>query len=377
MSKILSWDVGIKNLAFCMLQKEENKFKILDWGVINLVDDTQLCQTMIRGGEKCSNIAKYKIFCSEDPQLINTELCVCEKHKEKVEPKLTDIIIKEVKPKSKQIISEILTCSLCDLDATCKISNIGELFEKKYCWCNTHKKKGILFEKKIKVRKITSTNCNKKPIQLLAEKLFSKLDLHENFMQVDEVLIENQPSLINMTMKTISSMLYSYFVLRGMIDKKYNSTIQEVKFISPSNKLKVSEDNTNSVLKKVEKTQVYKMTKKLSVKYCDILLNDEWKKVFAEFKKKDDPADAFLQGLRCMFGDDLPEEYINKLKIIGFEDDAVAKKPTKKIKEIKEKDDTKIKKPSRKNVKSKKFSNIIKEDDETIEEEIIEIIEIL
>jgi hypothetical protein len=137
MSTILSWDVGIKNLAFCMLQKEENKFKILDWGVINLVDDTQLCQMTIRGGEKCANSAKYKISCLEDIQLLSSELCVCEKHKGKVEPKLADIIIKEAKKtKSKQIIPDILTCSLCDLDATCKISNIDEILEKQYCWCS-------------------------------------------------------------------------------------------------------------------------------------------------------------------------------------------------------------------------------------------------
>jgi hypothetical protein len=41
-------------------------------------------------------------------------------------------------------------------------------------------------------------------------------------------------------MKTIATLLYSYFVFRGIIDNKLtNSKIQNVKFISPSNKLKV------------------------------------------------------------------------------------------------------------------------------------------
>mgnify|MGYP003344978528 CR=1 FL=1 len=31
MSKILSWDVGIKNLAYCVIQKDDNDFKILNY----------------------------------------------------------------------------------------------------------------------------------------------------------------------------------------------------------------------------------------------------------------------------------------------------------------------------------------------------------
>ena len=32
----LGWDIGIKNLAFCLMDHEKGKFKIIDWGVINL-----------------------------------------------------------------------------------------------------------------------------------------------------------------------------------------------------------------------------------------------------------------------------------------------------------------------------------------------------
>ena len=34
----LSWDIGIKNLAFCF-NDLRGKFKIIDWGVINLLDE--------------------------------------------------------------------------------------------------------------------------------------------------------------------------------------------------------------------------------------------------------------------------------------------------------------------------------------------------
>ena len=39
--KILSFDVGIKNLAFCLIDTTENN-KIIDWGVINLIEDEDL-----------------------------------------------------------------------------------------------------------------------------------------------------------------------------------------------------------------------------------------------------------------------------------------------------------------------------------------------
>lgn len=324
MSTILSWDVGIKNLAYCIIQKNELKFKILDWGVINLVDDTQLCQFTLRGGETCKSSAKYRLFHSEEKIFENHEngICVCTTHKSKIEP-----CLETVKNLKKCKIQKNYVCVECETVATCKILNI----DYDYCWCDSHKKKGEMFAKKLKVKKIVTTNCAKKPIQVLAEKLVTKLDEHDIFMNVDEVIIENQPSLINMTMKTISSFLYMYFVKTGIVDKKNNSKINAINFISPSNKLKVAEENTNDILKKTETTKVYKMTKKLGVKYCEALLDENDKKIFSEFKKKDDPADAFLAGLKYLFNNDLPNEYVLKLKEIGFEDNISKTKNVKKI----------------------------------------------
>mgnify|MGYP001185932951 FL=1 len=35
----LGWDVGIKNLSFCLIDfnEEEKQYKIIDWGIINIV----------------------------------------------------------------------------------------------------------------------------------------------------------------------------------------------------------------------------------------------------------------------------------------------------------------------------------------------------
>ena len=37
--KVLSWDVGIINLAYCLIDfKSEKDWKIIDWNIINLTD---------------------------------------------------------------------------------------------------------------------------------------------------------------------------------------------------------------------------------------------------------------------------------------------------------------------------------------------------
>ena len=40
--KILSWDVGIINLSYCILEKNEMGIKILQWGIINLMETPEM-----------------------------------------------------------------------------------------------------------------------------------------------------------------------------------------------------------------------------------------------------------------------------------------------------------------------------------------------
>ena len=59
--KILSFDVGIKNLAFCLLDSEDKS--ILDWGILNIsVEPT--CEHMIKG-KCCDKTAKKMIKDTE------------------------------------------------------------------------------------------------------------------------------------------------------------------------------------------------------------------------------------------------------------------------------------------------------------------------
>ena len=66
--KVLSWDVGIINLAYCMIEYHENNWKILDWGIINLTNREKL---------KCCNCGK-NASCYTD--VSNNEVYYCKKH---------------------------------------------------------------------------------------------------------------------------------------------------------------------------------------------------------------------------------------------------------------------------------------------------------
>ena len=121
----------------------------------------------------------------------------------------------------------------------------------------------------------------------------------ENLLiDIDMVLIENQPTFKNPTMKAISDTLYTWFMIRGIVDREINlSTIQKIKFISPSNKLKEFNQQT---IEEASKTKKYKETKKLSIENTKTILQSyqltKWIDLIMSHQKKDDLADSFLQG---------------------------------------------------------------------------------
>ena len=125
-----------------------------------------------------------------------------------------------------------------------------------------------------KSKKITGQNCSQQPIQELITELARKLDENKDFLDVEGVWIENQPSLINPSIKTIASALYTYFIIRGIIDKTNN--IKFVKFASPLNKLKVAKKTTDDALKNAKSArEYYNIEKGLALIYVKALLNKE------------------------------------------------------------------------------------------------------
>ena len=280
--RICSWDVGIKNLAYCVILKEGNKYTIEDWDIIDLIDSKDKL--------KCNGCMK-KSLCTRNAHLF-TDIdgvihSYCNSHSDQF-----DNLFKVDEDKLITKMSDKEICFRCGKGAYYITDDDNYV-------CATHKKSYInSIKKKYTLKKIPKKKCSSHSTFQLGEKLFTKLD-EKKLLNVDEVLIENQPTLKNPTMKTISTFLFSYFMLRGIIDKdKTGSTITNVRFISPSNKLKVNADRTIEVLKRTEENKKYKLTKQLSVTYTKILLKDEnrWLDHLDKYPKKDDLCDALLQG---------------------------------------------------------------------------------
>jgi hypothetical protein len=110
---------------------------------------------------------------------------------------------------------------------------------------------------------------------------------------IDKVIIENQISPIANRMKTIQGMIAQYFIMCG---------IQDVTFVSSVNKLKAFTDtdqNKSDQNKLDQNKSEYKDRKKLGIEVTKGIIEKmkDWAPFFLAHKKKDDLADSFLQGI--------------------------------------------------------------------------------
>ena len=132
----------------------------------------------------------------------------------------------------------------------------------------------------------------KKDKYTIFENIPKKLDYY-NLLDVDVVLLENQPCLKNPTMKTIQIIIYTYFVINGL--HKEESPISKILFISAKNKLSFYDGPTVECKLKSK----YSQTKYLGKEYTKYYLKDNQEKLdfFNSHKKKDDLSDSYLQGM--------------------------------------------------------------------------------
>lgn len=284
---IISWDVGIIHLAYCVLNYdiENDQIKIIDWDNINLLEDETkeiICCGDTKKG-KCIKKAYYSLCNGK------SSYGFCKTHSGQAD----QYYPKKAKESSNRTC-QYVTSKGTSCDKKCKF-----LFAKLHL-CNKHYKCKL---EDVKLKVIKKKSSNKYPTSLLQIKLIKKLDsLIKKFStyNIQEVIIENQPSKKNQRMKSISNTLFDYFLIRGYIDNSYESEIKLVKFICPSNKLKMNNDNTIEIFKANKNPgKKYKLTKDLSIQYTKKLLeNDDDHLTFLNtFKKKDDLCDCYLQGL--------------------------------------------------------------------------------
>lgn len=266
--KILSIDVGIKNLAFCLFEKSENSdyFKITKWDTVNISEQHEI--------QNCIFIDKIGL-CNKPAKFKKDDQCFCLKHSKKQN---YQIPTSEIKPSfiNKQ-----------------KIQKLFEIADKY----------GIKYPPKIKkVDLVTSINdyVKEKYLQEIEVKKAADVDLYNiginikthfdklfsDEVCIDSVIIENQISPIATRMKTIQGMLVQYFVMSSI-------NVKNVEFISASNKLKDCDIKEKSKYSDRKKLGIAKCLEKITT---DNRFSDKLE-YFNAHKKKDDLADSFLQGL--------------------------------------------------------------------------------
>lgn len=236
MLKIISWDIGIKNLSYCLSEYniKDNKLNIIQWNIINILKNYK-CKYCYK------NINKHKI------KNINVKI----------------------------------NCNKC--------SDYAKKSYCKYNFCLKH----INNIKGIKKK----NNSNKINIFLLKNMLVQSLELNKNlFTSINVVLIENQPVLMNPIIKTISDTLYSWFLIRNIYDKDNNIKII---LMNPTTKLSIKNIDFDN-LKKTYNLNEKKNRKLLSIRLCYLLISNNilLTDYLNSFIKKDDICDCLLYIIR-------------------------------------------------------------------------------
>jgi len=283
--KILSIDVGIRNLSFCLFtmdNKDKNTLSVLKWDNIDLTEKSS--NRCIFVGEK-----KTEGVCDKPAKFVKDGKCYCLKHSKK---------INFLQPAA-DLAPPFLNKQ--------KIQNLIEIAHKYKIKYEVQSKKTDLIAK---INEFALNNCFSKIDKVNASKIdlvtigrniehkFGEI-LGEHLPTIGTIIIENQIGPIANKMKTIQGMLAQYFIMKN------NDII--IDFISATNKLKdfmPSNTKPNTVSDQDVKPEKldYKQRKKLGIQTCSNFVDNDgrftsWAVFLHKHQKKDDLSDCFLQGM--------------------------------------------------------------------------------
>jgi hypothetical protein len=267
---IISFDVGIKNMAYCIFSLTDRTINITKWDILNLMNDEMdvpQCTCLLatkKQSKPCNKKAQYK----------KGEQYYCKKHSQQQKEWLI--------PSPSHLVS-IKKMKVDELRETIKKLNITSpettrpsLLQTLQDYYAHHNLECVVESKKQKAQEIDLINIGQNMTKLLNQ--------IPEIETVTHIIIENQISPIATRMKTIQGMLAQYFIM-----KRPTATIE---FISSANKLKgftVSDEKPS-----------YKDNKKNSIVFCVKIIEQnpcfhEWRELLKTHKKTDDLYDACLQ----------------------------------------------------------------------------------
>ena len=300
MPKLISFDIGIKNLAYCIFDFssssiEDKKCTILDWNVLDIStkssekkeEDILFCSCFL--SKKATKCKKKAVFMKDD-------IYFCSSH-----AKTSGFLLpsKEFSQKSlkKLSLEKLLEIDVIEgkgLEGKGKKETKVEKIER---IANYYQQKSLL--------NIPSTSSTKKTavdLITIGRNLAGQLQ-NLDLANIEYVLIENQISPIANKMKTIQGMLAQIFILQNIPNIEFISSVNKLRGFSKEKVLETGLE-TQEIQEKQEKSvnPNYKQHKKDGILYCQQWLKRDlfcsWNSFFENYKnKQDDLADSFLQGL--------------------------------------------------------------------------------
>jgi len=313
--RIISFDIGIKNLAYCIFDISNSVPSILDWRTVNLMDSNETiekinyCNTpksvpKSKSKSKCdSNTISPVNICGKKSKYQKGNCYFCETH-----AKSSNWIIPKKSFESSSL-NKMKKESLIEFSKTFITTSIDTKKSKKEIIDEL-----ILFfkEKCLELSRTTDTiQINSKQMCLITigRNMKRILDEMPFFDGLTHVIMENQISTMASRMKTVQGQLTMYFIM-----KNEDSQTPKIEYISSFNKLKhfVKTKSDTNELPVISEREKYNQHKKDAIFYTREILDKfplltNWKHVL-DNKKKDDFADCFLQGIW----------YIDKHNITNF-----------------------------------------------------------
>ena len=247
--KLASFDVGTRNLAYCILEgTNRSNLKIVSWDLIDV-----MAESAGHDSPKC-----FK--CKKPANWIKEESYACGMHKNKAG-----------KPPTKKSLNEK---TIQDLRTEASKLNIVGTTKKELVDLIYANYKANVWTRCVK----SSKGGNVVDLALPISKC---LEARKSIWKgCDKIVLEQQP---DKRMLCVQAMIHMWFVCCGF----------KCAPVSAVHKL------TNIVTLE-DHTKTYKGRKKTGIIHATQLVPSQWKDYMLKHPKKDDLADCFLQGLWCM-----------------------------------------------------------------------------
>jgi len=262
MPRILAFDIGIKNLAWCILEKTESSYAILEWDNYNLLSDSSNVTTTSTK-QKCPSCSAKAAYESDNIQ-------TCSRHCPSTKPALRDVSGNLLKKFPKV--------------ADCK-TILQTLFpEKKFPAKKDaiYQELGNYFSLPVIIQKVSKApDVGLTEIHTSIQKL---VQAHKSMWSTcTAILLENQPAFKNPTMKSVQILLFA--TLRDLLEQPPPS----LKLVHAGKKVQGAEkgDAGYKDRKAGSETRATNFLKEPTLLYAA-----KWQGIWASAAKKSDLADA-------------------------------------------------------------------------------------